>query len=318
MRILFTGASSFTGHWFVTELARAGHVVVATFRSPLDVYSSTRRRRVCELLGRCEPVFGCAFGDERFLDLLESDRFDVLCHHAAATTGYRSDDFDVLHALETNTRELREVLDRFATTGGRKVVLTGSVFEADEGLGDESVRAFSPYGLSKTLTFEVVRYRCAEAGLTLGKFVIPNPFGPLEDPRFVSYVVRSWLAGETPRVRTPDYVRDNIHVSLLARAYARFACAAGSGRRLERLNPSGYRETQGAFALRLARELGSRLGVPTPLELAEQRQFDEPRIRVNNDELDLDGLVWDEQASWDELADYYRSTVAAETAETVR
>jgi UDP-glucose 4-epimerase len=32
MRILLTGASSFTGYWFVRELAAAGHHVVAAFR----------------------------------------------------------------------------------------------------------------------------------------------------------------------------------------------------------------------------------------------------------------------------------------------
>jgi UDP-glucose 4-epimerase len=32
MRILFTGASSFTGYWFVRELVAAGHEVVAACR----------------------------------------------------------------------------------------------------------------------------------------------------------------------------------------------------------------------------------------------------------------------------------------------
>ena len=31
MRILFTGASSFTGYWFIRELVAAGHRVIATF-----------------------------------------------------------------------------------------------------------------------------------------------------------------------------------------------------------------------------------------------------------------------------------------------
>ena len=32
MKILFTGASSFTGYWFIRELAAAGHEVTAIFR----------------------------------------------------------------------------------------------------------------------------------------------------------------------------------------------------------------------------------------------------------------------------------------------
>ena len=33
MKILFTGGSSFTGSWFIRELAAAGHEVTAIFRS---------------------------------------------------------------------------------------------------------------------------------------------------------------------------------------------------------------------------------------------------------------------------------------------
>jgi hypothetical protein len=47
--------------------------------------------------------------------------------------------------------------------------------------------------------------------------VIANPFGPLEEPRFCAYLVKTWAAGQVPEVRTPLYVRDNIHVSLLAK-----------------------------------------------------------------------------------------------------
>ena len=96
--------------------------------------------------------------------------------------------------------------------------------------------AFSPYGLSKGLTAEIVRYRCREFGLHYRKFVIPNPFGPLEEPRFCAYLTRSWRKGEVVRVNTPDYVRDNIHVSLLAAAYAKFvgemAAEKPQGRRI--------------------------------------------------------------------------------------
>jgi UDP-glucose 4-epimerase len=52
--------------------------------------------------------------------------------------------------------------------------------------------------------------------------VIPNPFGLYEEPHFTAYLMTTWLASETPRVQTPRYVRDNIHVSLLAKAYAAF------------------------------------------------------------------------------------------------
>ena len=46
----------------------------------------------------------------------------------------------------------------------------------------------------------------AEREGALEKFVIPNPFGPYEEPRFTAYLMRTWLAGETAHVQTPRYV----------------------------------------------------------------------------------------------------------------
>jgi nucleoside-diphosphate-sugar epimerase len=307
MKILFTGGSSFTGHWFIQELAQAGHEIVAIFRSPPDAYQGIRRERVARLQGLCRGVFGCAFGDPGFLDLIEAeDGWDALCHHAADVTDYKSPDFDVMAAVASNTRNLASVLDALVQRGCATVLLTGSVFENDEGAGSEELPAFSPYGLSKGLTAQVFRYHASVAGTRLGKFVIPNPFGPFEEPRFTSYLVRSWYKGETPAVSTPEYVRDNIHVSLLAKVYARFLERLVDRTGPEKINPSGYAESQGAFAGRLAKEMRERLGLPCELHLEEQTEFPEPRVRVNTDVPDVDEMGWSEVQAWDELADYYR------------
>jgi UDP-glucose 4-epimerase len=310
MRILFTGASSFTGLWFVRTLVAAGHEVVATFRSSLTAYEGVRARRVAEAAAAADPVAEVSFGSPRFLDLLRDRRFEVLCHHAAEVTDYRSPHFDVEAAVALNTHELDSVLGLLAENV-TPVVLTGSVFESDEGDGDKPLRAFSPYGVSKALTAEIFTSRCREAGLGLGKFVIPNAFGPWEEPRFMAYLARTWLSGEAAVVQTPAYVRDNVHVSLLALAYARFveevASAAGlsASGGFRHLGPSGYVETQGEFSQRCSRELEGRLGVACPVELLEQVDFPEPRVRFNTDRLDPAELGWDEARAWDELAAYY-------------
>jgi UDP-glucose 4-epimerase len=305
MRILFTGASSFTGYWFVKELAAAGHQVVATFRQPLDAYPDVRGERVRALADCAEPVVGAAFGDGAFLALVRRGPWDLFCHHAADVTNYRSPDFDFQGALVNNTRSLPAVLAALAEQGCGRILLTGSVFEAGEGAGSEGLPAFSPYGLSKGLTATAFEYFTRAQGLRLGKFVIPNPFGPFEDPRFGAYLVKTWFAGATPSVNTPAYVRDNIHVSLLAKAYVAFATGLSVGPGLSRLNPSGYVGTQGSFASLVGRELEGRLGVACPVELKVQTQFTEPLIRINTDPVDAQGLGWDEARAWDELAEYY-------------
>jgi nucleoside-diphosphate-sugar epimerase len=308
LRILFTGASSFTGSWFVRELVDAGHDVTAVFRREAAGYADALRcRRVSAVAARCQAVYGASFGDDRFLEAVRSRPWDLLAHHAAEVTDYKSPSFDAVAAVQKNTLNLAAVLRALREGGCNRVLLTGSVFEEGEGAGSEGLPSFSPYGLSKALTARVFRYHCERAGIGLGKFVISNPFGPYEEPRFTAYLLRSWLGGTTAACSTPLYVRDNIHVSLLARAYVRFAQELPDGPGFRRLNPSGYVEAQGAFARRVAEEMRPRLGLPCALELKAQVEFPEPRVRINTDVLDAAALGWDERRAWDEMAGYYQT-----------
>jgi UDP-glucose 4-epimerase len=303
MRILLTGASSFTGYWFARALAEAGHEVVAALRGARTGYTEgVRAQRVAALAEVAEIVDGCAFGDAAFLELASSRKWDLLCHHAARVGDYRSPDFDVGGAVAENTRALPAVLRAMRGLSG--VVLTGSVFEQDEGAGNTPLQAFSPYGLSKGLTAQVVRYWCAQTGVPLGKFVIPNPFGPLEEPRFCAYLIRTWKAGQVAEVRTPDYVRDNIHVDLLARCYADFAAGVAGGAPYAKRNPSGYVEQQGAFAQRFAREIARRTGMECPVVLGRQTEWTEPATRINTEPA-ATLVAWDESAAWDAVVEQY-------------
>ncbi len=305
MNILFTGGSSFTGYWFARQLVSAGHNVLVPFRrQPQEYTDELRRKRVQALADMCHPVFGVSFGDDRFLRLVKEDKWDLLCHHAAEATNYKNPDFNVAAAVENNTHRLPLVLDALRDIGCNKVVLTGSVFENDEGVGSGALEAFSPYGLSKGFTWQLFRYYAQSRQISLGKFVIPNPFGPYEEPRFTHYLIKNWFARATPSVNTPSYVRDNIHVSLLAKVYVQFIATLPDG--ISRINPSGYIETQGSFTQRVANEMRERLDLKCDFVLKEQSDFSEPRIRVNTDVPDDTALNWSERTAWDALADYYK------------
>jgi UDP-glucose 4-epimerase len=302
VKILLTGASSFTGLWFARKLAASGHTVVAPLKG--SEYAGLRARRVAELKKVAEVVEDCPFGSPRFVDLAGAG-FDLLCQHAARTGDYRNPEFDVTAAVAENTHNLPAVIKLMLARGLAGVVVTGSIFEQDEGAGTAPLRAFSPYGLSKGLTWQCYRYLGETLGFTLGKFVIPNPFGPFEEPRFCNYLVQSWFKGEVPTVRTPLYVRDNIHVDLMAAAYAHFAGQLPSQHGVTKLNPSFYVESQGAFANRFAGEMQSRLRVACPVVLLEQSEFGEPMVRVNTDRVDGAAFGWSEAAAWDAEAEFY-------------
>jgi nucleoside-diphosphate-sugar epimerase len=305
MNILLTGASSFTGLWFAEALAGQGLRVIAPLQRAIANYQGTRGARVQRLARVAEIIEECPFGSPAFLALAASREIDVLCHHAAQVTDYKSPDFDAIAALRDNTFQLPQILA--ALKDLRAVVLTGSVFEADEGIGTEPRQAFSPYGLSKTLTGQVFRYRCARAGIPLTRFIIPNPFGPYEEQRFCHYLMSRWAKRQAAGSATPDYVRDNIHVSLLALAYADAVKRIAGGEAIAHLAPSGYAETQAAFTQRLAAAMRSRLPIDCVVEALPQMDFSEPLARTNKDEPDIVRLGWDEQKTWDDLAAYYRS-----------
>jgi UDP-glucose 4-epimerase len=53
------------------------------------------------------------------------------------------------------------------------------------------------------VTATAAAFYAAREGFTFEKFVIPNPFGPYEEPRFTAYLMKTWVAGETARAQTP-------------------------------------------------------------------------------------------------------------------
>jgi UDP-glucose 4-epimerase len=303
-RVLLTGGSSFTGVWIAEALAAAGFEVIAPLLRERSAYEDVRLARV-ERLERCAQVtFGRAFGSEALLaDIRSSGGIDVLAHHAAHITGYREPDFDPVDALARNTAGAAATLEAVRAAGAELVVLTGSVFEAGEGGGGEP-GAVTPYGLSKTLTSAAFDYWTRAAGLRFGRFVIPSPYGALEERRFGWYLFRTWFAGGTAAVRTPRYIRDHLAAPRLAQAYAEYVIEALDSKDQSTVaRPSGWIAPQGEFAQRVATEAGRRLGLACTVELADQTALEEPLVRVN-DQPNW-AADWDETAFWDDYVAWY-------------
>ncbi len=298
MRVLLTGASSFTGLWFARALAAAGHEVVAPLRGA-RYDDPLRRFRVDEAAKAAALIPSAPFGSDAFLKLIaEHGPFDVLCHHAAEAANHKSPDFDVQGAVSANTLNLDKVLDAARAAGVKRLVATGSAFEEGEGRGAQPLRAFSPYGLSKTLTSRLLETAADKAGLDHVKFVIPNPFGPYEGQTFQRFVMSAWRAGRPVHVSHPLYGRDNVPVDLLALSYVQ----AAQGKAGAHVSPSFYAGLTGDFFTRMAAEIAPRTGWDCALTLADSQSFDEPQDRFNLQPLDAKALGWSESAFWDAYA----------------
>jgi len=308
LKIFLTGASSFSGFWFVKTLAEAGHEVTATFtRGSVDDYPEAgfARKRVEMGLEFVRPVWNARMGDENFFQALEAERWDAVCLHGAYVADHKAADFPVFRAVQANTQGIPRLVGYLAANHQAPIIWTGTYFEAGEGKGTEPLRNFSPYALSKQLSWEYVHFYAEQAGVPIRKFVMPNPFGPWEGKGFTSYLARTWLAGEVPTVQTPDYVRDNCPVSLLAAAYAEFLSLGSENTSYSKNGPSGYAESQGTFARRMADELSGRWGAPCELNISEQKLFSEPMERANCSECLQARESWNEFGFWDNLASWY-------------
>jgi UDP-glucose 4-epimerase len=310
MKILFTGASSYIAYWIIKELDEKGHEVTAILRKSPKDYEGIKRERVDLVSKHCKIVNNVSIGDDKFLELVRSEKWDALCMHAAVATDPRSPEFDWLSALSGNTKNVEKIFEEFKKAGGNSIIVTGSLYEAGGVAGTEPLEAFNRYGLSKTLTWETFRYFAKEFDVNLGKIVFPIVFGMYEDPKFVSYLVRTWYAGETPTVRTPKYVRDNIEVTLLAKAYRDYLEKFVKTGSPKKFYPSQYSGPQGDFARRVAREMAPRLGIDCPVEFNDQTEFPETKIKINTDMLDYKELGWDEKRAWDDLAKYFEKLYA--------
>ncbi|GBD43046.1 hypothetical protein HRbin40_00509 [bacterium HR40] len=304
MRVLFTGGSSFTGAWFARALARAGCSVLLLGRREDPARDPEERERLAALVPHLRRIDGVPFGCEAMLRVIEQEPpFDLLCLHGATVGDHRAPGFDALAAATADTHGLDRVLDLLAARGLRAVLHTGSLFEADEGAGEKPLRPFSPYGLAKTLTWQVVRFACERRSLTLGKFVIGHPFGPYQKPGLCRSLLEAWLAGQPAVLRQPRLLRDHLPVELLAEAYARFAVSLVSARGTVRLVPTCYAEPLQVFAERLAREMQPRLGRPCRFIAADPPEpSSEPRIRFGLDPASVLVPGFDYEGAWDRLA----------------
>lgn len=299
MRVLFTGISSFTGLWFARALSAAGHEVVAPLRAQ-SYDDPLRRARMAEAARVAEIIPAAPFGSDAFLKLLERG-FDVLCHHAAEAADHKSPDFDVARAVAGNTFNATATLAAAWRSGTKRLVLTGSAFEEGEGRGTEPLVAFSPYGLSKTLTARAFQAEADKARLEMVKFVVPNPFGPHEAQTFQRLVMSRWREGQPVRVSHPFYGRDNVPVNLLAKVYAR----ATTGALGTHVSPSFYAGSVGGFFERMARETRARTGWACELALADSQQSGEPMERYNLQSIVPADYGWSENGFWDDYAAYY-------------
>ncbi|MCH2154714.1 MAG: hypothetical protein MK080_01785 [Opitutales bacterium] len=307
-KILFVGARSFSGYWFVKELVANGHDVTLCLRgSTLDsLEDQDFFIQLHELTNSCETVYNAEIGSSTFIQAIEEGHFDILCIHAAFSTNYRSLEFDFIDALKNNTSGISLFIESFKNKGGTGVVLTNSYFQPSESSATAHPAVY-PYGLSKELTFQTYKYYTQLHDLSFGAYYLANPFGIYETRGISKYLLNQWFTNSPAKINFPNIVRDNIPVTFAAREYHKlvqsvFYCSHICGIISK---PSFYAESLNEFAKRLKQEVQRRISLECELDIPlNHPAIQEPLILQNDEDVKTE-YVNDVDSFWEDYIGTY-------------
>jgi len=219
VKVLVTGGAGFIGSHVTDVFLDAGHEVWA-----LDDLSSGRRENL-------RPEVRLVAADIRSQDaarLVESERFEVMCHLAAQMDVRRSVS-DPRFDADVNVAGFLNLLEAARKSGLRKVVFssTGGAIYGDQDVYPapeaHPTRPVSPYGVSKASGELYLGYYRAQYGLKSVALRYANVYGPRQNPHGEAGVVAIFserlLHGETCVVNgTGQQTRDFVFGPDVARA----------------------------------------------------------------------------------------------------
>ena len=232
-RALVTGAAGFIGPWAVDALcARGFDVHAADLAAPPE-------------FGPQAVWHGC--------DLLDSGQTERLLADVAPThllhLAWHVVPGEYVHSVRNIAwvRATLDLLEQFASCGGRRAVLAGTCAEyaPDASPCDELTTPLHPttlYAAAKHGLQTVASAYARRVGMNLAWGRVFFLYGPREHPsRLVSSAIDALLRGERAGCRHGDLVRDFLHVSDVGEAFAALVdsdvegpvnVASGSGVRL--------------------------------------------------------------------------------------
>lgn len=219
MKVLVTGGAGFIGSHVADMFIEAGHEVVV-----LDNLSTGRKRN----LNPKAKFIQMDIRDPKLIEVFESERFEVVDHHAAQMD-VRKSVADPMYDAEVNVLGSINLLECARKTGVRKIVYISSggaaygepvYLPCDE---NHPIDPLCPYGATKH-TFEHYLFMYKELyGMDYAVLRYPNVYGPRQDPFGEAGVVAIFtgrmLKGEPVTINgSGEQERDFVFVRDCARA----------------------------------------------------------------------------------------------------
>ncbi len=208
---LVTGASGFIGSALCQRLHKLGVTVTGVATHPREDLS---------------PELQWSFGDlsdaSYVRQLLKQSQPEVVFHLASQVTGARDVEI-VVPTLQSNLVSTVNLLTACEQLGCRRIVLTGSLEEPE---GTDPVPP-SPYAAAKWAGSGYARMFHALYNTPVTTARLFMVYGPDQKDvnKLIPYVIRSFLAGETPRLSSGIREVDWIYVDDVVAGYLALASA---------------------------------------------------------------------------------------------
>ncbi len=296
MNFCMTGATSFSGYWFVRQLILDGHELTIV-RSRDNNFESTENPWLKKLKEESLSFREISFAQEMTTKL----NFDALLLHGSFMENRRSPNFNVNLAVQKTLGVTKWIKENSKTN---HVIHTGTFSEEDEGVGESPLNNFNPYSKSKTLIYK--EHQEIFRGVPFLKFTMPNPFGRFQQNNLFSFLEKAWTKNDIPLISQPNYIRDYVPVDLLAISYSNIIGSFIAGKHpLEYFSPSYFVMSNRDMSKLYASEISSRIGQNLEIQFGEQNDYAESRVRINKDSLHQLIENWSLEEFWDSVATDY-------------
>jgi UDP-glucose 4-epimerase len=295
--ILVTGGAGYIGAHVAKTLLQKGHRVIV-----LDNLSAGKLENV-------PPAAKFIEGDIRdgnlLRDIFGQEKIDAVMHFAAAIEVEESVR-DPLKYFDNNVLGTAKLLEVMKEAEVKQIIFSSScaIYDGQTGglLGEQSaVGPASPYGFSKLLGEDIIKYYCEYLGFKAVVLRYFNACGfdpegniqPTHDSHLIAKVMevakgrKAFLTINGANYETPDgsCVRDYVHVLDIAQAHTKALTALETGVAFKVYNIGTGR---GLSVLEVANAAAEILNKMIPMEIGPKRAGDLPITVADNSKMKLE------------------------------